>query len=70
MYFDPASRANRKAEQAADKSNPNALHAPTLLAIKHAVAGNNISGVTVAHIIKSTVSACVLVFFLITILLH
>jgi hypothetical protein len=43
-------------------SNAQMLPAPILLAIKHAVEGNNMSGVAVAHIKRSISSARVFVF--------
>ena len=63
MYFSAESKAKRNAEQAADKSNPKAFLAPILSAIKHAVEGKSMSGVTVAQIIKSISSAEILRFF-------
>ena len=48
-------KSKRKPEQAALKSNPHALVAPDLNAIKFAVEGNSISGVTVA-VIKTSIS--------------
>ena len=44
MKLEPVSRAKRKPEHAADKSNPQAFFAPILSCTKQAVAGNNMSG--------------------------
>ena len=62
MYLEPVSRAKRNAEHAADKSKPNALFAPILSAIRHAVEGKSMSGVTVAQIMRSTSNGDVFVF--------
>ena len=49
----PVFNAKRNPLHAAPKSNPNAFFAPILSPIIFAVAGNTISGVTVAQIIQS-----------------
>ena len=49
----PVVKANKKPLQAAPKSNPNAFFAPILSPMIFAVAGNTMSGVTVAQIIQS-----------------
>ncbi len=52
--FAPTCSAYGNPEQAADRSNPHAPFAPSLSCTRQAVAGKNISGVTVATIITSS----------------
>ena len=63
INFEAVVSAYKKPEQAADISNAQILPAPILSAIRQAVEGNSISGVTVAQIIRSISCAEVFVFF-------
>ena len=62
MYCEAVTRANMKPLHAASMSKPKAFFSPHLAAVRFAVDGKNISGVTVAQIIISTSSGSVLVF--------
>src|ERR1700722_19699156 len=57
--FAPICSAYGNPEHAADRSNPHAPFAPILSCTRHAVAGKNMSGVTVATMITSTSAAVI-----------
>ena len=62
IYWAAVTRAKINPLQAARISKPKAFLSPHLAAVRLAVEGKNMSGVTVAHIIMSISSGSVLVF--------